>query len=175
MNEVNELAVMSVWTQSSQPKGKNNGEHHCSIEKYSTAVNRDSSLNHKAESKARDLIKQAGYSYPQELDWLALSPSNDWLCVEVKFKSRLYHPPPFWGIGLDFKQLFLRRKILELLSIRCFLMVYVKDLIYGQYLDVLEKGTQYKTEKDIVIFPLDSFLVGEEAILSVLKGGADGS
>lgn len=123
-----------------------------------------------AESKARDLLKLAGYSYPQELDWLALSPQNNWLCIEVKHKSRLFYPPPFWGIGLDVKQVFLRNKILERLSIQCFLLAYCEGQVYGQFLSILESGRKYTTRKGILVFPIEAFFKGDTEILTALNG-----
>jgi hypothetical protein len=128
-----------------------------------------------AVTKTLELLRQSGYSYTQQLDWIALSPNRKWLCVEVKYKSRLFHPPPFWGIGLDLSQVFLRNKVLEFLSIPTFLIVYVEEQPYGQYLDILGNGKKYKTEKDILVFPIEAFLKGEDAILRILNGGEYGS
>jgi hypothetical protein len=133
-------------------------------------VNNNTSLNHETETKALRLLQQAGYSYPQEIDWLALSPKHAWMCLEVKYKSRLFHPPPFWGLGIDLAQAFLRRKLREELSLRTFLIVYFEDQVYGQFLDVLEGGTKYQTKKDILVFPVDVFIRGADAILEVLNG-----
>lgn len=147
-----------------------------SNEQYSIGVNTDtrnapelkSSLSKEAETKALELLRQAGFSFIQELDWLAKSPSGKWITVEVKAKSRLFHPPPFWGLGLDQSQVFLRKKACEEHSFRCFLLVFCGDAVYGQYLDTLMAGRQYFTDNGIVVFPIDAYIKGE-AILKALK------
>lgn len=126
-----------------------------------------------AVTRTLELLKQTGCLFTQQLDWITLSPHNKWISIEVKFKSRLYHPPPFWGIGLDLSQVYLRNQILKSLSIPCFLIAYVEEQPYGQYLDVLDKGDKHRTENDILVFPVEAFYKGEDAIIQALKGGLD--
>jgi hypothetical protein len=114
-----------------------------------------------AESKARDLLKFAGYDCLQQLDWLGRK-DNQYTVFEVK-ERELYYPDqdfPHWGTGLDLSQLWLRSQILKHLKLRTYLLVFEKDTdnVYGEYLDVLEnRGGYYDTPKKIRIYPIDHF------------------
>ena len=115
-----------------------------------------------AETKALHLLRKWGFSYVQQIDWLAKNDNGEWLAVEVKDKE-LFTPGsnfPHYGIGLNRAQLFLRHKLLEELGFRTYLINFVPgtDEVYGAYLDELEgKGKFFDSKNHIRIYPLSSF------------------
>ena len=113
-------------------------------------------LGREGEQQARILLKKLGFEV-QSPDWLAVK-ENNWTCIEVKKKER-FDPPPFAGHGLDNRQIYLRKKLLEEKEIRTFLLIFEvgTDNIFGQYLDVLEEGNKFITKNGITIYPLPSF------------------
>lgn len=133
-------------------------------------------MNHKqmlkvgqSETAALHLLREAGFAFCQELDWIAQNSKGRWIIIETKFKSRMFHPPPFWGLGLDLSQVFLRRKLHESLSIRTYLLVFCKGEVYGQFLDKLLEGSHFTTKANIQVFPVEAFVKGIEPIMESLN------
>lgn len=115
-----------------------------------------------SRSKARLLLKENGYQYVQAPDWICIY-GDDWTAVEVKEKE-LYTPDenfPYFGIGLNKSQLFLRKKLQEGTGMRTYLMCFIKGAndIYGAFLDELEaKGVYRDTPvQNIRVYPLEFF------------------
>ena len=117
-------------------------------------------LGKEGEAQARLLLKKLGFEI-QSPDWLAVK-NNNWICIEVKKKER-FNPPPFEGHGLDLRQIYLRNRLLKEKGIRTFLMIFEinSNKIFGQYLDILERGKKFETKNKIVIYPLASFKIYE--------------
>ena|SRR3990167_4131443 len=113
-------------------------------------------LGKEGEAQARILLKKLGFQV-QSPDWLA-KKDGKWIIFEIKKKER-FMPPPFAGHGLDERQIFLRNEFLKETGIRTYLMIFEvgTNNIFGQYIDILEKGIKYKTKNNIWIFPLPSF------------------
>lgn len=93
-------------------------------------------------------------------DWIGID-GTDVVIYEVKAKHRPWHPPPFFGHGLDMKQ---RDKYLlleELCGIRVYLVIYALDSgdILGQWLDLLTAGKHKETKYGIDVYPITSYTV----------------
>lgn len=150
----NRIAPMAVANSTS---GLPQQENIVSSSNYNTAVN----TTQDAETRALELLKKAGYTAIQQLDWLA-KKNGEWICLEVKCKD-LFSPGknyPHWGAGLNKSQLWLRTQLLEKLGWRTYLIIYVKGTskVYGAFIDELErKGGFYDTPNGIRIYPLSSF------------------
>jgi len=119
-----------------------------------------------AEEKALKLslefLKRAGYMGIQQLDWIA-QKDGKWEVFEIKQKE-LFEPGlnfPYWGAGLDKRQLYLRTQLLKDKGVRTYLIVFAKgtDKVYGAYLDELERGEFYDTPNGIRIYPIDNYKV----------------
>ena len=114
-----------------------------------------------AETKALWLLREQGYQFIQQLDWIG-KKDGSWISVEVKGK-KLFSPGnnyPHWGAGLNKSQLFLRTQLLKDLGLKTYLVVFVPetDDVYGAYLDELEaKGGFYDTPNGIRIYPISNF------------------
>lgn len=108
--------------------------------------------------KAMILLKRKGYSDFQSPDWLAKNPEGKIETIEVKHKE-LYEPPPFWGIGLGKKQLWLRTQLLNEVGWRTYLINFVPetDKVYAAYLDELENKGGYYDTSGIRIYPLENY------------------
>ena len=119
-------------------------------------MNKEFELGKEGERQARILLKRLGFEV-QSPDWLAVK-DNNWTCFEVKRKER-FLAPPFDGHGLDSRQIYLRMRLLFEKDIRTFLMIFEipTELIFGEYLDVLENGKKFVTMNKIVIYSLESF------------------
>ena len=94
-------------------------------------------------------------------DWLC-EKDGEFVCFEIKEKSEPFGPPPFYGHGLDLRQLYLRERLRKF-GIRTILLIFDnKDKkIYHQYLDVLESKDKHDTPHGIRVYPLESFNVLE--------------
>ena len=113
-----------------------------------------------AETKALWLLRESGFNTIQQLDWIG-KKDDEWFIFEIKEKE-LFEPGsnfPYWGAGLNKSQLFLRTQLLETIGWRTYLLVFATgiDKVYGGYLDELDKGIFYDTQKGIRIYPIDSF------------------
>lgn len=113
-------------------------------------------LGIEGERQARILLKKLGFEI-QSPDWLA-TIDKEWICVEVKKKER-FTPPPFEGHGLDKRQIYLRNHLLADKNIRTFLLIFEigSEDIFGQFIDILEKGNKFETKNGVMIYPLSSF------------------
>jgi len=111
----------------------------------------------KGERKARLWLRSKGITEMPQLDWLIKYKGN-YYCVEVKVRE-LFEPPPFWGTGLDVRQVYLRKKLLNDLGIDTILLVFEKGTnnVYHQLLSVLEKGVFITTRNNIRIYPVENF------------------
>jgi hypothetical protein len=114
-----------------------------------------------AEDRARIYLKGEGYQFLMQIDWLCFK-DGQWTVFEIK-ERELYQPDssfPFYGSGLDLRQLWLREQLRQSLGLRCYLLVYEKNTtnIYGQFLDELNrKGGYIDTKNFIRIYPIESF------------------
>jgi len=109
-----------------------------------------------SEERARILLKKWGYEI-QQLDWVGIK-NNKITIFEIKEKE-LFSPPPFWGTGLEKRQLYLRTHLFKLTGLRTILITFEKETnnIYWQYLDILENGKYYDTKNGIRIYPIENF------------------
>ena len=82
---------------------------------------------------------------------------------EVKNKAEPFKPPPFYGHGLDIRQVNARLKFQSKTSIRCGFVVFElsKNIILWQWLDELEKGEHFDTKNGIRIYPVENFNLEE--------------
>jgi hypothetical protein len=117
---------------------------------------KEQELGKEGEQQARVFLKNMGFEV-QSPDWLARK-NGEWICIEVKKKER-FTAPPFDGHGLDTRQIYLRNQLLKEKGIRTYLMIFEvpTNLVFGEYLDILEAGKKIKTRNEIVIYPLTSF------------------
>ena len=110
------------------------------------------------EQKARKYIlsklKPDSIQFPDSL----FRKNGKWYVVEVKNKER-YSPPPYYGHGLDIKQIRLRQELLNDKDMRCLFIVFEPDTdnVFYQFLDVLEEGKHFDTRNGVRIYPLGSF------------------
>jgi len=113
-------------------------------------------LGKQGEQEARLLLKGIGF-WLMQLDWVG-EKDGKYFVFEIKKKEK-YNPPPFWGHGLDYRQVVARLRFQEKTGIRCiFLVKDVDDGIwYWNYLDVLENGKKFMTKNKIRIYPIDNF------------------
>lgn len=117
---------------------------------------REYELGKEGEQQARILLKKLGFQV-QSPDWIA-KKDGKWTCFEIKKKER-FMPPPFAGHGLDEKQIFLRNEFFKDTDIRTYLIIFEvgTENIFGQFIDILEKGNKFRTKNGIWIFPLSAF------------------
>lgn len=109
------------------------------------------------EEQARLYLKNKGFNLIQ-LDWCGFKDGK--LTVfEIKYKKR-FTPPPFYGHGLDLRQVRSRKRLLEETGLRTFFMVLDKEdgHWYVQWLDVLEKKEYFDTRNGVRIYRLDNFI-----------------
>lgn len=115
-----------------------------------------------AETKALHLLREYGFSYTQQLDWIGKNDKGEWIVVEVKEKE-LFTPGrnfPHYGAGLNKSQLYLRTQLLGDKGLRTYLLIFAKgtNQVYGAYLDELEKKADfYDTKNGIRIYPISNF------------------
>lgn len=109
-----------------------------------------------AEKKAREWLRGKNYYNLQQIDWLVKKNTGEYFIVEAKHRE-LYEPPPFWGTGLDIKQLKLRTQILKDLNIDTLLLVFTEKNYYYQYLSILEKTAYIDTKNKIRIYDIEHF------------------
>lgn len=109
------------------------------------------------EKLARDILK----------DWFAVDGifQADWIVnkngvyyvVEVKHKA-MFSPPPFYGHGLDIRQVKARMDFYRNVGIRClFLVIDLDGTVYWQWIDELEKTRYFDTKKGIRIYNIKHF------------------
>ena len=176
MESGNKKAVGEVCRPAQQLQGKNHEPNHDSESNNSTNNSQSQSSQalvtdqKTAETAALNLLREAGFIYPQQLDWI--SKAGDlgyWQILEIKYKTEFYQPPPFPGLGIDFSQVFLREQLRFFFGIRTFLIIYCEQEIYAQFLDKLLTVNVHRTPNNILIYPIPAFIVGRDAILNTLK------
>lgn len=114
-----------------------------------------------SETKALRLLRNMGFEFVQQLDWVAKNDEGNWVIFEIKEKE-LFTPGknfPYYGAGLNRSQLYLRTQLLQDLELRTYLLIFAQGTkdVYGAYLDELERGKFYDTPNAIRIYPLSSF------------------
>lgn len=96
----------------------------------------------------------------QQLDWL-IKVNNKYIAVEVKTKEifKAGSNCPFAGHGLEIAQINRRITLQNDLGIRTILIVFSidDDVVYYQWLDVLEKGQQKDFSK-IRVYNIAGFI-----------------
>lgn len=109
------------------------------------------------EKRAMKFLKKRGLDIFQP-DWLGCKDGK-WVVYEVKHKDR-FNPPPFEGHGLDICQIKARVKFAQDTGIQCFLLVFELDtnMVFGQWLRILEASEYHDTKNGIRIYPLTSFI-----------------
>lgn len=109
------------------------------------------------EKKARLFLKQfVKADTIFQLDWL-FKYKDKYYCLEVKNKE-LFIPPPFYGQGLDVRQVITRLQFYKDTGIRCLFIVFDTDnKIYYQWLDVLENTKHFTTKNNIRIYNIEYF------------------
>lgn len=110
-----------------------------------------------AEKKARLFLKKFGINNIQQLDWF-VKLNDKYFIVEVK-ERELYKPPPFYGTGLDIRQLNLRLQVYNDLGIDTILIVFEKNTenVYVQKISILENGEYHDTKNKIRIYKIENF------------------
>lgn len=109
------------------------------------------------ERMAREILKDwFGVDGIFQADWL-VKKDGRYYVVEVKHKE-MFKPPPFYGHGLDTRQVRARMKFMQETGIRClFLVIDMDGTIYWQWLDVLEQGRHFDTKNQVRIYDIAGF------------------
>jgi len=116
----------------------------------------------KGEKLAERLFRRIGLKHFQA-DWI-LNNSKGYVIVEVKNKEK-FVPPPFYGHGLDIRQINARLKFQKLTNIRCLFLVFDKSdhKVYYRWLDKLDSGKCFESKRwwaehaTIRIYPIKSY------------------
>lgn len=110
------------------------------------------------EKMARLVLKKMGCVNIFQADWL-IKPDDKWFVVEVKRKER-FSPPPFWGHGLDIRQVKQRMAFYRDTGVRCLFLVFdlTDGKTYWQWLDVLEQGDYFDTRNNVRVYPMDNLI-----------------
>ena len=91
-----------------------------------------------------------------QADWL-IKKNDSYYVVEVKHKD-MFRPPPFYGHGLDIRQVKARMAFMRETGIRCmFLVIDTDGRVFWQWLDVLEKGRHIDTKNGIRVYSIEGF------------------
>ena len=91
-----------------------------------------------------------------QADWLVNKNGIDYV-IEVKHKE-MFAPPPFYGHGLDIRQVRARMDFYKRHNIRClFLVIDMDGTVYWQWLDTLEKTKYYDTKNRVRIYDIQEF------------------
>lgn len=92
-----------------------------------------------------------------QADWI-VNKNGKYYVIEVKNKE-LFEPPPFYGQGLDIRQVKARIKFYKDTGIRCLFLVISKpeNKIFWNWLDELEKTQYYDTKNSIRIYNINNF------------------
>lgn len=109
------------------------------------------------EKLARQWLIKNGFPNHQQIDWFVKN-GDKYFIVEVK-QRELFNPPPFYGTGLDIRQINLRLQLLFDLGIDTLLLVYEKNTenIYWNYLSELEKTEYFDTKNGIRIYNIKHY------------------
>lgn len=87
-----------------------------------------------------------------------------WCVLEVKNKGELFKPPPFYGTGLEVRQVNARMQFYKETGIRCIVLQFMikpKNMVFYQYLDILEKGLHFDTKNGIRIYAVELYKMEE--------------
>jgi len=92
-----------------------------------------------------------------QIDWMVIK-NGIYYVIEVKHKE-LFKPQPFYGQGLDIRQVNARMKFFKDTGIRCLFLVISKpeNIVYHQFLDVLETTEYFDTKNKIRIYNIKDF------------------
>jgi len=92
-----------------------------------------------------------------QIDWMIIK-NGIYYVIEVKHKE-LFKPQPFYGQGLDIRQVNARMKFFKDTGIRCLFLVISKpeNIVYHQFLDVLETTRYFDTKNKIRIYNIKEF------------------
>jgi hypothetical protein len=95
-----------------------------------------------------------------QADWMVLK-NGKYYVIEVKHKE-LFVPPPFYGQGLDIRQVNARMKFYKYTGIRCLFLVISKpdNSIFWKYLDELEETRYFDTRNKVRIHDINFFNKG---------------
>jgi hypothetical protein len=117
-------------------------------------------MGRKGEKIAREIIlKYVNPDMLTQIDW-AYKKDGKWYSIEVKYKSELFKPPPFYGHGLDKKQIEKRLAFYHDTGIRCLLIIIdqTSNIVYYNWLDILEAGNHFDTKNDIRVYDINNFI-----------------
>ena len=114
-----------------------------------------------AERLGRVWLKSKGIHNIQQIDWLYKTGAGKYGIVEVKSRE-LFQPPPYWGTGLDERQVLLRRMLFDDLGIDTTILVFEKGTknVYWQSLQKLLSTQPFKTRNNILIWPIENYNKG---------------
>ena len=108
------------------------------------------------ERLARKILKGLQVDDIFQADWI-VKKGGSYYVVEVKHKE-IYRPPPFYGHGLDIRQVKARQKFYKETGIRCLFLVLDKSgKRYWGWLDELEEGKHIDTEHGIRVYDIKGF------------------
>lgn len=118
------------------------------------------------EKLARDVLKDwFRVDRIFQADWMVKKDGN-WYVVEVKHKE-MFQPPPFYGHGLDIRQVKARMGFLEDTGIRClFLVIDLDGTVYWQWLDVLETTPYFDTRNGVRVYDIKYFTKMKQRIVA---------
>ena len=115
-------------------------------------------IGRQGESMARRVLKEI-FKVKDifQADWL-VKANGKWYVVEVKHKE-LFRPPPFYGQGLDIRQVIQRMKFYKDTDVRCLFLVIERPSgdIYWQWLDMLEETDYFDTRNRIRVYNIEYF------------------
>ena len=104
----------------------------------------------------RDIYKQPNL---QQLDWMVKWDDKNYYIIEAKVRE-MYTPPPFFGTGLDIRQIELRIELLKDLGLDTILMVLIGEDLYIRKLSELESlppQDKFDTGNRIRIYNINRF------------------
>lgn len=109
------------------------------------------------ERLARDILKDwFRVDRIFQADWI-VKKGGKYYVVEVKHKE-MFKPPPFYGHGLDVRQVRARMEFYREKDIRClFLVIDLDGAVYWQWLDVLENTPYFDTKNNIRVYDIRHF------------------
>lgn len=109
------------------------------------------------EKLAREILIEMGLDRIFQADWM-IKKDGQWYVVEVKHKA-MFTPPPFFGHGLDIRQVKARQEFYKDTGIRCFFLVVDAETekIYYQWLDILEGTKYFDTRNNVRIYNIENF------------------
>lgn len=118
------------------------------------------------EKLARDVLKEwFRVDRIFQADWM-IKKDGKWYVVEVKHKE-MFKPPPFYGHGLDIRQVKARMEFWHDTDIRClFLVIDLDGTVYWQWLDVLEDTPHIDTRNKVRVYNIDYFKKLKQRIAS---------